>query len=231
VTQATAWVDATVRALAALAGTSDADGMRAYMKDVAPFLGVPTPDRRRALRSAWSGLPPLDEAGVSEAARALWARPEREYQYAACDLVGRHVRGLTGGFVADPVQGLLTTRPWWDTVDALGTSAITPLVARDPEQVGTMWHWLDSGNRWLVRAAIQHQRGLKERTDLDRLFAMCDRFAADREFFIAKAIGWALRDVTRWNAPAVQLFVDSHPALSAVARREAIRGLARSSRP
>ena len=210
---------------------SRAPAMQAYMKDVAPFLGVTTPERRRALRSAWSGLAPLDEQGVSAVARALWARPEREYQYAACDLLARHARNLTGDFVADPVQDLLTTRPWWDTVDSLGTAAITPLVARYPAQVDRMWAWLDSGDRWLIRAAIQHQRGLKEATDLDRLFAMCDRFADDREFFIAKAIGWALRDVTRWNAPAVQRFVDGHPELSPVARREALRGLARSSRP
>jgi 3-methyladenine DNA glycosylase AlkD len=225
------WIDATVEALAPLADRDRAPAMQAYMKDVAPFLGVTTPDRRRALRSAWSGLAPLDEAGVSAVARALWARPEREYQYAACDLLGKHARDLTGGFVADPVQDLLTTRPWWDTVDSLGTAAITPLVARHPEQVDLMWAWLDSGDRWLIRAAIQHQRGLKGATDLDRLFAMCDRFAADREFFIAKAIGWALRDVTGWNAPAVQRFVDTHPSLSPVARREALRGLARSSRP
>ena len=93
-----------------------------------------------------------------------------------------------------------------------------------------MWAWWESGDRWLVRAAIQHQRGLKERTDLDRLFTMCDRYAADREFFIAKAIGWALRDVTRWAPDAVQGFVDAHPDLSTVARREARKGLDRASR-
>jgi 3-methyladenine DNA glycosylase AlkD len=91
-----------------------------------------------------------------------------------------------------------------------------------------MWSWWESGDRWLVRAAIQHQRGLRERTDLDRLFAMCDGYAADREFFIAKAIGWALRDASAWAPELVQAFVDAHPDLSAVARREAVRGLARS---
>jgi 3-methyladenine DNA glycosylase AlkD len=205
--------------------------MQAYMKDVAPFLGMTTPDRRRALRSGWSGLEPLDPDGVTAAVRSLWALPEREYQYAACDLLGRHARQLPGAFVADPVQDLLTTKPWWDTVDTLGSVAVTPLVARHPEQVDLMWAWLDSGDRWLIRAAIQHQRGLKERTDLERLFAMCDRFADDREFFIAKAIGWALRDVTSWDPAAVQSFVDLHPGLSTVARREATRGLSRSARP
>ena len=230
-TTSATWVDATVAALAPLAGTADATGMQAYMKDVAPFLGVATPERRCALRSAWSGLEPLDPDEVAEAARSLWRLPEREYQYAACDLIGRHVRGLPGGFVADPLQDLLTKKPWWDTVDSLGSVAVTPLVARYPEQVDLMWAWLDSGDRWLIRAALQHQRGLNERTDLGRLFAMCDRFAADREFFIAKAIGWALRDVTGWDPVAVQSFVDEHPDLSSVARREATRGLSRSARP
>lgn len=230
-TPAAAWVEAAVAALAPLRDSSHAGAMQAYMKDVAPFLGVRTPVRRRALRAAWSGLTPLDQAGLSDAVRTLWALPEREYQYAACDLIGRQARALPGVFVADPVQDLLTTKPWWDTVDSLGSVAITPLVARHPEQVGLMWTWLDSGDRWLIRAALQHQRGLKERTDLGRLFTMCDRFAADREFFIAKAVGWALRDATRWDAPAVQRFLDRHPDLSAVARREATKGLSRSARP
>jgi 3-methyladenine DNA glycosylase AlkD len=231
VTSAGAYVDTAVAALSPLACAPNAAAVQSYMKDVAPFLGVKTPDRRRALRAAWSGLPPLEPAGVAEVADALWALPERDYQYAACDLLAGEARRLPGEFLDDPVERLLTTKPWWDTVDALGTAVITPLVHRHPEQVDLMWAWLDSGDRWLVRAAIQHQRGLKEHTDLDRLFAMCDRFAAEREFFIAKAIGWALRDVTGWDPDAVRQFVDDHPGLSAVARREAVRGLARSARP
>jgi 3-methyladenine DNA glycosylase AlkD len=151
---------------------------------------------------------------------------EREYQYAACDLLARAQRKLPSGFLAEPGQRLLTTKRWWDTVDALGTAVVTPLVARDPELVPLMWQWSASGDRWLVRAAIQHQRGLRERTDVERLLALCARHAADQEFFVAKAIGWALRDVTRWDHSAVRTFVDAHPGLSSVARREAERGLA-----
>ncbi len=227
-TVASTWIDATVAALAPLAHADDAAAMRAYLKDVSPFLGIKAPPRRAAQRAAWQDLPPLNPEQVGTVVEGLWALPEREYQYAACDLLARRSRWLDGSFVVDPVERLLQDRPWWDTVDALGTSTITPLVDRHPEQVATMWRWLDSGDRWLIRAAIQHQRGRKDTTDLDRLFTMCDRFAADREFFIAKAIGWALRDVTRWDAPAVRRFVDRHPDLSPVARREALRGLSRA---
>jgi 3-methyladenine DNA glycosylase AlkD len=228
---AAGWVEATISALAPLADPERAGPMASYMKGVAPFLGVMTPVRRRALRAAWAPLPTPTADDVAEVSRALWELPEREYQYAACDLIARHVTRLPAGFVADPVQELLTTAPWWDTVDSLGSAAITPLVARHPADVELMWAWLDSGDRWLIRAAIQHQRGLKRGTDLDRLFTMCGKFAGDREFFIAKAIGWALRDVTAWDPAAVQSFVDGHPDLSPVARREATKGLSRSARP
>ena len=225
------WVDATASALAPLADAPKAAEMRRYMKDVSPFLGIQTPARRAAQRAAWKPLPAPDPAEVATIARDLWALPEREYQYAACDLLARTARMLPGEFVVDPVEGFIGDRPWWDTIDSLGSSAITPLVAAHPEQIDTMWQWWDTGDRWLVRAAIQHQRGRKEDTDLDILFAMCDRYAEDREFFIAKAIGWALRDVTRWDPSAVRMFVDEHPGLSTVARREAVKGLSRPSPP
>lgn len=228
---ASPWTRATVEALVPLASPSAADAMAAYMKQVAPFLGVAAPPRRRAQRQAWAALPAPSEAEVTLAVQGLWALPEREYHYAACDLIASATPRLSAAFVPDVVEGLLVDTPWWDTVDGLGTAAVTPLVARHPDLVPLMWSWLDSGDRWLIRAAVQHQRGLRDRTDVDRLLAMCDRVADDREFFIAKAVGWALRDVTSWHPDAVRSFVDEHPGLSAVARREALRGLARSARP
>lgn len=227
----TAWTAATVAALEPLADADRAVPMAAYMKHVAPFLGIAATPRRRAQREAWAGLPAPDEAELARTARELWSLPEREYQYAAGDLVARHARRLSSAFLADPVEELLTARPWWDTVDLLGSAAVTPLVARDPGLVATMWRWLQSGDRWLARAAVQHQRGLGERTDVDLLLAMCDRASGDRESFAAKAVGWALRDASRLAPDLVQRFLDEHPALPAVARREAVRGLARTSRP
>jgi 3-methyladenine DNA glycosylase AlkD len=226
-----AWIDATVTALAPLADSQNAAAMTTYMKAVAPFLGITTPDRRAALKAAWADLGPIDESTLATVAAELWARPEREYHYATCDLIDGQRRRLSAGFLVNPVQRLITEKSWWDTVDSLGTAAVSPITARHPELVELMWTWLDSGNRWLIRAAIQHQRGRRADTDVDLLYAMCDRFASDREFFIAKAIGWALRDVTRWDPEGVQSFVDGHPDLSPVARREALRGLDRSARP
>ncbi len=85
---ARAWTEATVEALVPLADEKRSGPMAAYMKDVAPFLGIGTPDRRAALRRAWTGLPPLTESQLADVCQALWALPEREFQYAACDLRG-----------------------------------------------------------------------------------------------------------------------------------------------
>jgi 3-methyladenine DNA glycosylase AlkD len=222
---------ATREALEALADPDNAAPMAAYLKGIAPFLGVKTPERRAALTAAWRPLPHPDATALARICLELWALDEREFQYAACDLIGRERTALPAAFLAAPVQGLITAKSWWDTVDSLGTAAVSPITRQHPSTTDLMWQWLDSGNTWLVRAAIQHQRGRGADTDTLMLYAMCDRFAEDREFFIAKAIGWALRDMTRWHRGGVQAFVDAHPHLSSVARREAVKGLGRSALP
>lgn len=223
------WVSAASDALQPLADAERAGQMTAYVKDVAPFLGIMAPDRRAATLDAWSALPTPTGDEVAAIACDLWELPEREYQYAACDLIAKHARRLEPEFLADPLEHLLTTKPWWDTVDPLVGAAVCPLTARHADTLPLMWQWWESGNRWLVRAAIGHQRGRKRSTDLELLFAMCDGYAADREFFIAKAIGWALRDVSTLYPDAVRAFVDEHPDLSPVARREALRKIDPSS--
>jgi len=216
--------------LAPHADSVRAVAMRAYMKDVAPFLGIGAPIRRSALRPLLRALQPGAD-DVVPTVRALWGLHEREYQYVACDFLAQHEKLLSASFLRTDLEFLLTTRAWWDTVDALGTAVVTPLVARHPQLVSDMWRWLAGDNIWLVRAAIQHQRGLKHATDVERLVGMCSQRAADREFFIAKAVGWTLRDLAHLNRPAALAFGAAHDELSPVAARELARGLAATESP
>jgi 3-methyladenine DNA glycosylase AlkD len=222
-------VDAARTALEPLADPGRAADMQAYMKDVAPFLGVPTPARRAALRAAWVNLPAPTSAELGQAARGLMGQPWRELHYAAADLIDRRLRHADDSFVEQHVTDLLTTTPWWDTVDALGSAAVSPLCRR-ADHLATMWDWNGSGDRWLVRASIQHQRGWKGDTDVELVLALCTPHTADREFFVAKAIGWALRDLAWIDRTAVERFLDAHPGLGTVATREARRGLEASTR-
>lgn len=218
-------VDAAVEALTACADPERAAPMAAYMKDVAPFLGVRAEARRQALRRAWKGLPTPTSAELGEAAHALMALDEREFHYAAYDLVDRYRDAADDAFLTEHVEVLLTTKPWWDTVDGLGTAAVSPL-SRRPGAAEVIDRWSASDDIWLIRAAIQHQRGWKDDTEVERVLALCDRHWSAKEFFIAKAIGWALRDLARLDPPAVRRFLDEHPEPNTVAVREARRGLA-----
>lgn len=199
-----------------------AQGAQAYMKDIAPFLGVMTPDRRALSRIIFKGAPIPTSDQLGKTARALWRLPHREYQYVANDMIAFFIDYADKNFLKDHVQFLITHKSWWDTVDGLGSAAISPLTRRFRAR-GLMESWNRNENMWLIRAAIQHQRGRGDEMDVKLLLKFCDAHSNDSRFFIAKAIGWALRDVAKFNRPAVTTFLRLHPHLSAVAVREAIR--------
>jgi 3-methyladenine DNA glycosylase AlkD len=216
------------RLVATYRGAADpvrAEGARAYMRDQFPFLGIPTPARRALSRQVLAGVPAPDEAELGAVALACWELPEREYQYFACDWLARHAGICTPGFLPTAAR-LITTKSWWDTVDALAASVVGTIVLRHPAAVSTMDSWLVAEDMWLVRTALLHQLRYKDRTDAERLFRYCLTQAGHRDFFIRKAIGWALRQYA-WTAPdAVREFAAAHgDELSPLSYREATRNL------
>lgn len=201
-------------------------GAQAYMKDIAPFIGVATPERRSLVKKIAKELPKPSSAELGATARKLWKLEEREFQYAANDLIDIHIGVANQNFLSEHVEYLLTTKPWWDTVDGLGSVAVSPLTDRyGCEKLIDKWN--KSTNMWLNRAAIQHQRGRKYETDVKLILKYCDDHSGSNEFFIVKAIGWALRDIAKINPKAVREFLKAHPDLGRVAVKEAERGLAR----
>jgi 3-methyladenine DNA glycosylase AlkD len=213
-------------ALFELADRKRAIGAQAYMKDIAPFIGVATPERRSTVKSIAKGMkvPTSQELGAT--ARKLWKLEEREFQYAANDLIGIYWKIADKDFLADHVEDLIVSKSWWDTVDGLGSVAISPLTDKyGCEKLIAQWNV--SPNMWLNRAAIQHQRGRRYETDVNLVLQYCDDHSDSKEFFIVKAIGWALRDIAAINPRAVRDFLKQHPDLGRVAVREAERGLGR----
>lgn len=199
--------------------------MRAYMRDVAPFLGLTSPVRRALSRTVLRGVPRPGEADCAAVALRCWRLPEREYHYFAVDLLRRHVSVLTPGFLP-VVRQLLTTVPWWDTVDPLAAHVVGGLVAADPGLGAEMDAWIEADDRWLVRTALLHQLRYKERTDAARLFAHCLRRGDHDDFFVAKAIGWALREYAKTDPDAVRRFVAAHrERLAPLSVREALRAV------
>ncbi len=213
-------------ALEEVAVADDREPMRAYMRGRFEFIGVKTPARRKATRRiVRSALAEADGDAAVALAQACWRQPEREFQYVGADALAAHVEALDAGHLG-AVGGLITSKSWWDTVDALATGCVEPLVAANDALVSAMDEWIDDADMWLARTAILHQLKEGERTDPERLFRYCLRRADDERFFIRKAIGWALRQYARTDPGAVRRFVEHHrDTLSALTVREATKHL------
>ncbi|MFF1694942.1 DNA alkylation repair protein [Streptomyces sp. NPDC058257] len=200
-------------------------GARAYMKNVAPFLGVPTPLRRELSRTVLAGLPRPDETDCAAIALRCWELPEREYAYFAVDYLRRHVKRCSSGFLP-VVRHLVTTVPWWDTVDALAAHVAGGLVAADPKLASEMDAWIADEDLWVARTALLHQLRYKDATDTERLFTYCLRQSGHPDFFIRKAIGWCLREYAKTDPEAVRDFVERERGrLAPLSAREATKNL------
>jgi len=209
----------------AAADAERAAGMRAYMKDVAPFLGLTTPVRRALSRTVLAGTPRPDEADCTALALRCWELPEREYAYFAVDYLRRHVARCSSGFL--PVtRHLVSTVPWWDTVDLLAAHVVGGLVSADPKLQRDMDAWIDDDDLWIARTALLHQLRRKGTTDTERLFGYCLRQAGHPDFFIRKAIGWCLREYAKTDPDAVRSFVAAHrDRLAPLSVREALKNI------
>lgn len=219
-------VDQIRTSLSNVAVPADVAPMTAYMKDRFAFLGVKSPARRAATAEL---VRPLrgDRSAVVALVDDLWDEPEREFHQVAVDLLVANWRVIDDDDL-DWLAGLLTTNAWWDSVDTLAYKVVGRAALDRPDWWLELDTWTDaSANEpelWLVRTAIIHQLSYKDRTDEAVLFDRCLRRAADREFFIRKAIGWALRTHAQLRPDAVWEFVDTHvDELSPLSVREATK--------
>lgn len=210
-------------ALDAVADLDRAAAMAAYMKSHFEFYGVPAPERRSAHKDAFGDWKPTSDELLATV-NAAWARREREMQYVACDLLDRHQHLLREPDLAS-LRLLIVTKSWWDSVDGLAPR-VGWIVLREPAASELMDAWIDDDNLWLRRVALIHQLRFKAATDRERLFGYCTRRADEREFFIRKAIGWALREFAKTDADAVRAYVVAHEAeLSGLSKREALKNI------
>jgi 3-methyladenine DNA glycosylase AlkD len=218
---------AVVARFEAAADPTAAVAMRAYMRDQFPFLGIKSARRVELSRAAVAPFPRPTQAEVVAVTRACWARDEREYQYVGCWYARRFVRVLDAGFLPT-ARFLIGTKSWWDTVDDLAQNVVGPIVRADPSLQARMDEWIDDPDLWIARTALLHQNRYRADTDADRLFAYCRRRADHPDFFIRKAIGWALREYSRVDPDAVRAFAtDPANGLSGLSRREALAWLDR----
>ena len=210
--------------LQAKANPEKAVGMQAYMKTEMPFFGVQKPARAEIARTLIADFAPVDRSEYEALVLGLWDLPHREEKYLALEVARRH-RAFVDSASLPLYRRLIVEGAWWDFVDEVATHLVRTLVIEEP---GEAWAevdaWIEAEDMWLRRSAIICQVGAKERTDARRLFAFCKAHLDEKEFFIRKAIGWALREYAKTDPEAVARFVASHRGeLSTLSFREATK--------
>ena len=224
-----------VRVFSAHANSERAVGMSAYMRNLLPFFGISSQDRRKlqqeTLRNQGGSLT-IEEAFTC--AEALYAHQERELHYAACDILVKALSKKALSLLLDyertdylnRTEALLTQHQWWDTVDVLAPRVAGGLL-RGHHTLLDAWtlKWANSDDFWLQRSAIICQLHYKQETDADIVYRSILMRANSKEFFVRKAAGWALRQYGYVNSRAVAEFVAAHPELSGLTKREALKRL------
>jgi 3-methyladenine DNA glycosylase AlkD len=205
-----------------------AEGTAAYMRNQFEFLGIKTPLRRELSKELITQTKSFSEKELVTFCKELWAQPEREFQYVACDLLAKNAKRLSPQYVKRDAKWFITNKSWWDSVDSIRTS-VEIVVAANPDLEATMFEWIKSKNIWLVRSALIHQLTLRTKTNSTRLFALCELQTEENEFFIAKGLGWALRSYSYIDPKAVKKFIKDHPELTPLAKREGMKAINQKS--
>lgn len=200
--------------------------MAKYMQDKFEFFGIQSPVRKKLDQEFLRQYGKPEAAELPAIIKEAYSKPQREFQYFINELTKKYVKQLPEIFI-ETAHTMLVTKSWWDTVDAVAADIVGELVLRYPALVKTMDAWIDDENMWLQRTAILYQLRYKKQTDEKRLFGYCLKHAAQKEFFIRKAIGWSLREYSKTNSAAVQQFVKNAP-LSAFSKKEAMKVIERA---
>jgi 3-methyladenine DNA glycosylase AlkD len=201
--------------------------MQKYMKSSMPYLGVPAPFARKVFKDTFAKLHFENEDSWRNAILYIWENARfREEWYAAVALCECR---LSNGFLTPDTLSLyermIVTGAWWDVVDALASHCVAELLRRYPKQIRKeMLTWSRSENIWKRRTSIICQLGFKQETDLKLLYACIQPSLGSKEFFLRKAIGWALRQYAWTNPGEVRRYVQAHESeMSPLSMREALK--------
>ncbi len=193
----------------------------AYMRNQFVFLGISKPLRALIEKDAFKKYPIENESELISHLTDLWNKEHREFQYAAMQLAVKY-RKLWSLEIFHTFEFMIRTKSWWDTVDTVASTLVGPLVLRYPELIPAVDHWIQDPYLWIRRSAIIFQLTWKHKTDQVRLFANCTQSMHECDFFMRKAIGWALRQYSKTNPEAVKEFLmKNRHELSALSIREA----------
>lgn len=203
----------------------NAFAMSKYMKNKFPFFGLKTEERRKVFKEIWKQNKNEVAENARKIALELYSKPQREFHYCSIEIL---IKQLKGNYKKDDIQlieKLIVTNTWWDSVDTIAKYILGKYLLEFPmETKNVIARFSKSENMWLNRSAILFQLNYKQKTDFEILKAECNNHKMSKEFFIQKAIGWALREYAKSNPDAVKEFV-SKANLKPLSTKEALKNI------
>jgi 3-methyladenine DNA glycosylase AlkD len=204
-----------------------APGMQAYLKSTMPCLGVYSAGMREVLREGLAAHAPASLEDWRDSIAVLWRTAMyREERHLAIALAShRRYRDYRTSALLPFWEELIVTGAWWDLVDPIASHLVGEALLHEHDLVApTLRTWSTDENVWKRRTSIIAQLLARDRTDTELLFRCIEPNRGDSEFFIRKAIGWALREYSKTDGVAVRRYVETHE-LSPLSRREALKWL------
>ena len=211
------------KSYAANADATIAKGAKAYLLNQFEFYGIKTPLRRQICKAFYATHPIADHKTLGNLIKACFAEPQRELHYFAIELLGYHKK-LWSKQTIPLIEWMITHNSWWDSVDSTNSFVISKYFLQFPEAIeSTTAKWNHSSNKWLQRMSLLFQLTYKDKTNFALLSQYIEHTQLEEDFFIRKAIGWALRAYAYTNPKWVRDFVKTHPQLSNLSKREALK--------
>jgi 3-methyladenine DNA glycosylase AlkD len=208
---------------AANANAIIAKGAKAYLLNQFEFYGIKTPLRRSICKAFFKANPIEDHKELITLVKDCFAEPQRELHYFAIELVGHHKK-LWSKQTLPLIEWMITHNSWWDSVDSTNTHVISKFFLLYPEHIEAYTSkWNQSSNKWLIRMSILFQLTYKTKTNSTLLAHYIESSIEHEDFFVRKAIGWALRAYATTDSKWVINFVKKHPKLSNLSKREALK--------
>jgi 3-methyladenine DNA glycosylase AlkD len=203
----------------------NATPMEKYMKNHFSFFGLKTDERRAVFKDILKQNKEEIETNSRVIAAELYLKKEREFHYCAIEILIQILKNKYKKKDIHLIEKLLVTNSWWDSVDTISKYILGQYLLEFPNETFTViGRFSNSKNMWLNRSAILFQLGYKQKTNSYILFSECIKHAQSNEFFIQKAIGWALREYGKTNLEAVKTFV-AQTQLKPLSKKEALKNL------
>jgi 3-methyladenine DNA glycosylase AlkD len=217
------------RRLADVGDPEKAAQMQAYMKSPMPYRGVSAPVLKRLCREIFKECPVTTASEWQRVVLELWRGAKfREERYAAVMLTQARACREFQTFSAVPMlEEMIVTGAWWDFVDTLAGHNLGDILRANPRKMKPlMRRWSRDGDMWKRRSAILCQLGCTRETDLDLLYDCIEPNLSHKNFFIRKAIGWALRQYAWTDPKEVRRYVKQNKErLSPLSVREALKNV------